>query len=358
MIDLDRVENILVRAPNWLGDLVMATPALRSLRSRCPNARIVVWVREGLEPVLAGSSDVDEIRTLPQSGAPWRDLSRSVRRVRQAGPYDLGLCLPDSFSSAILMRWAGGRPLVGYTNAARKLLLDQPVPIEAGGGEGRRAPREDRIQGLLATLGVASPDFTPRLVTTPAEEESVQTLLGWKGQREKWIGLAPGAAYGPSKCWPTDRYAALGDALANQGARIFVLGSPKERDLCSAVSRQMTLPCMNLAGQLDLGGVKALTRRLDLMICNDSGARHLAVGLEVPSLVFFGPTDVLRTRRNLQNVSVLEEKEVRCRPCYKRNCPIDHRCLLDLTVPQALREAENRLARGWSSPTGHLEEVE
>ena len=358
MIDLDQVENILVRAPNWLGDLVMATPALRSLRSRCPNARIVVWVRAGLESVLAGSSDVDEIRTLPTSGAPWHDLRWSVRRVREAGPYDLGLCLPDSFSSAILMRFAGGRPLVGYTNAARKLLLDQPVPVAAGGAEGRRAPREDRIQGLLTTLGVADQGVVPRLVTTPAEEEKVEGLLGGKGHRETWIGLAPGAAYGPSKCWPAERYAALGDALAKRGARIFILGAPEERELCSAVSRQMTLPCVNLSGQLDLGAAKALIKRLDLMICNDSGARHLAVGLQVPALVFFGPTDVSRTRRNLLNVSILEEKEVSCRPCYKRHCPTDHRCLLDLTVAQALQEAGNRLAMGWSHSAGRQEEAE
>ncbi|MAJ59387.1 MAG: lipopolysaccharide heptosyltransferase II [bacterium TMED88] len=358
MIDLDRVENVLVRAPNWLGDVVMATPALRTLRSRCPNARIVVWVRAGLEPVLAGSLDIDEVRTLPKGDAPWRELSRSVRQVHKAGPYDLGLCLPDSFSSAILMRFAGGRPLVGYANAARKLLLDHPVPVEVSGAEGRRAPREDRIQGLLTSLGMPSHDFAPRLETTTVEEEKVEDLLGGKGHRETWIGLAPGAAYGPSKCWPADRYAALGDALANQGARIFILGAPGERDLCSAVSQQMTLPCMDLSGQLDLGAFKALIRRLDLMICNDSGARHLAVGLQVPALVFFGPTDVWRTRRNLENVSVLEKKEVSCRPCYKRNCPTDHRCLLDLTVAQALEEARARLATGWSDPKGLYEEAE
>ncbi|MCH2187977.1 glycosyltransferase family 9 protein [Myxococcota bacterium] len=355
MIDWGRVEKVLVRAPNWLGDLVMVTPALRILRARCPNARIVVWVRSGLEAVLSGSSDVDEVRSLPESSAPWRDLRRSVRSVRESGPYDLGLCLPDSFSSAALMRLAGGRPLVGYTNAARRLLLDEPIPVEMGGAEGRRAPREDRVQGLLKVLGMSSQDFVPRLVTTAAEEKAVEELLGEKGHRETWIGLAPGAAYGPAKCWPADRYAALGDALSQQGAKVFVLGAPGERDLCSAVSRQMMLPCMDLSGQLDLGAMKALIRRLDLMVCNDSGARHLAVGLQVPALVFFGPTDVLRTRRNLQNVSVLEDRTVSCRPCYRRSCPTDHRCLLDLTVDQALEAARARLAMGWSDPTGRQE---
>ncbi|MDG2051805.1 MAG: lipopolysaccharide heptosyltransferase II [Myxococcota bacterium] len=360
MIELARVQKVLVRAPNWLGDLVMATPGLRALRAGCPNAHIVVWVREGLEPVLAGSPDVDQVFTLPGAGARWSDRMESVRRVREAGPYDLGLCLPDSVSSALLMRLAGGRPLFGYSNAARQLLLDRPIPIGAGGPDARRAPREDRIQGLLTNLGIATQGLAPRLVTTVAEKKKIEEFLrssGPKVDRGLWVGLAPGAAYGPAKCWPAGRYAALGDALAmKEGAAIFIVGGPGERELCGTVARRMTAPCVNLSGALDLGAAKALIQRLNLMICNDSGARHLAIGLQVPALVFFGPTDVSRTRRNLQNVSILENKDVACRPCYHRDCPTHHQCLLDLTVQEALDEARSRLALGWSDPARRRED--
>ena len=356
-MDLAEVRNVLIRGPNWLGDLVMATAGLRALRVACPRARITLWVRAGLEPLLAGSPDVDQIRGLPVYASRMsflRNLGRAAESVRSEAPYDLGICLPDSLSSALLMRRANARPLVGYTNASRRFFLDHPVPVAEVGPEGRKAPREDRVLALMTRLGVAPRGTHPSLWTTPGEEEEllrVLSRLGKDGSSQPWVGLAPGAAYGSSKRWPVDRFAALGDALARDGAEIFILGAPHEASICTEVAQSMHAPASNLCGQLSLGAFKALIRRCGLVVSNDSGARHVAVAFDVPTLAFFGPTDVSRTRNNLEGVTILEG-EADCRPCYQRECPTDHRCLLGITVDEVTVRARARLKSGQTSRVG------
>jgi heptosyltransferase-2 len=341
---------ILVRGPNWLGDLVMTTPALRALRVARPASRITVWVRSGLEAVLAGSPDVDRVVALdPPGRSPWR-MRAAARAVRVPGGYDLGLCLPDSFSSALLMRWAGVRRVVGHRRGGRGLLLDVPVdwPVPGGGF----VARERHALSVLGAIGIASDDTTLALGTTRDEERRAEALLEASPSApdpRPWAGLAPGASYGPAKCWPPERFAAVGDALAADGLRVAVLGSPAEAPRCRAVVEAMTAPALDLSGRLDPGVLKAVVRRLALLVCNDAGARHVAVAFGVPCVVLFGPTSVAKTPLNLAGVDVVERDDA-CRPCYRRTCPIDHRCLAGIDAARVIAVARARLAGPGVSP--------
>lgn len=341
--------SILVRAPNWLGDLVMSTPALRALRAACPGATVTVWVREGLKDVLAGSPDVDRVLPLPRVGRSPRALAAAARTARRAGGYDLGLCLPDSFSSALLMRGAGARPVVGYRRGGRGPLLDLAVPADAHRLAGGLVARELHGLGLLRAIGIEALDTTVSLATTPAEEAHAAALLAEQGlgaDEAPLVGLAPGASYGPSKCWPPDRFAAVGDALARDGARVLLLGSPAEVERCAAVAAAMRERPSDLSGRLDVGTLKAVVRRLDLLVGNDAGARHVAVAFGVPCVVLFGPTSVAKTPLNLERVAVVERDDP-CRPCYRRHCPIDHRCLTGIEAGRVIG-----LARAWLDAAG------
>ena len=122
------IRQILVRAPNWAGDVVMATPGLRALRAGFPQARIHVLVQAGLAPLLAGSPRIDQVIPLRHDRAGPVARLREVRSLRGRG-YDLGLCLPDSFSAALSLRAAGVRQLVGYARNARRLLLDRAIAV-------------------------------------------------------------------------------------------------------------------------------------------------------------------------------------------------------------------------------------
>lgn len=344
-VELTSRREILVRGPNWLGDLVMSTPGLRALRHACPEARITVWVRAGHEAVLDGSPHVDRCLPLRASSSRGWGLLDAARIARRSGDYDLGICLPDSFSSALLMRGAGARPIVGYARAGRGLLLDVAVSDAARRRAGGFIAREQYVLGLLRAIGIEADDTSLALATTPCEEAAAEALLGKLGCAPGGgpiVGLAPGAGFGASKCWPAERFAAVGDALSRDGARVLLIGSPGEAELCASVARGMRETAFDSTGRVGLGPLKAVMRALDLLVCNDAGARHLAAAFGVPTIVLFGPTSVAKTPLNLENVSIVE-RDVPCRPCYLRDCPIDHRCLADIAAADVLSLARTRL---------------
>jgi len=182
------------------------------------------------------------------------------------------------------------------------------------------------------------------LFTTAEEERGVDVLLETHGvgAEEPLVALAPGASFGPSKCWPASSFAEVADHLAARGARIVLLGAPAEAPLTAAVSAAMKRPALDFASVLGLAESKALIRRSKLLICNDAGARHIAAAFGVPALVFFGPTSLEKTNLNLEGLSVLETDHG-CRPCYERHCPIDHRCMNDISPEQVIELAQERI---------------
>ncbi len=334
-----QAKNILVRGPNWVGDVVMATPGFRALRAAFPDARITLQLRPGLEPLLAGAPWFDEVQTLESYHRGAGAMLAEARKLREAR-FDLGICLPDSFSSALLMRLAGVPKLAGYDRGPRRLLLTEAIPAPSTDPNGRvMLARELHVMGLIEALGGKPQGTQLELFTTKAEEDEAERALGAQVEAaQPLVVFAPGAAYGPSKLWPMKYFAELGDALAEQrGAAIALVGSPNERAIAEEIASQMNAPIFNWIGEISFGAMKAVLRRASLMVCNDAGARHVAVAFGVPSLVIFGPTSIDKTNMNLERVQVFTQ-DVPCRPCYKRVCPIDHPCMLELK-PERLIEA-------------------
>lgn len=334
-------ERILVRGPNWLGDLAMSTPGFRALRAGFPTAHITLHVRQGLEGLLAGSPWFDEILPLRAQRAGFGAMRAEASALRASGRFDLGLCIPDSWSSLLLMRMAGVRRVAGYPRAGRGLLLSQRVPVPAEWGQRRMVARERFVLGLVAALGCPDQGTQLELFTTDPEEAAADAALESAAaapvsRAEALVALAPGASYGPSKCWPAESFAQVGDQAARAGARVVLLGAPPEAALAQQVADAMQAPALVLAGQTDVGALKAVLRRCRLLIANDAGTRHVAVAFGVPSVVFVGPTSLEKTSLNLERVDVLET-DVACRPCYRRVCPIDHRCMTRIEPERAVR---------------------
>ena len=332
-------QHILVRLPNWLGDVVMSTPGLRALRAGFPSARIHFHVRRELAPLLEGAPWFDELHSFDRQPR-WSEAWREGRAMGSVGHFDLGLCLPDSYSSAFLMRAAGVECVVGYGRAGRGALLHRRIPPP--GGRGRQwMAREQSILELVKSLGCSEQGTHLELFTTDSEEARATAVLDAastpQDSRQPWVFLAPGASFGPSKCWPFASFARVGDQLAAAGARIGVLGPASEHALAARVCAAMSAPARNLAGALDLGALKAGLRRAAAVVCNDSGARHVAAAFGVPCVVLMGPTRLEKTGMNLDRVTVLQA-DVPCRPCYQRQCPIDHRCMTRLS-PEAVLDA-------------------
>lgn len=347
---------ILVRAPNWAGDVVMATPGFRALRAGFPRARIEALVRPGLEPLLAGAPWFDAVRT---QRSYHRGLGAAIREARglRAERYDLGLCLPDSWSSALFLRGAGIRRVVGYRRGGRGVLLHQAVEPPRENGARAVLARERHVLGLVEALGCAPRGTHLELFTTPDEEGRAERLLASAGVApgRSLVALAPGASYGPSKLWPTESFARVGDALAGTGAAIVLVGAPSEAPLAARIREAMRAPAADLTHELGLGPLKAVLRRARLLLCNDAGARHVAVAFGVPAVVLMGPTSLAKTNMNLERVQVLTA-DVGCRPCYHRVCPIDRRCMTRISPERVVEAARSVLGadRGSSAGLGPL----
>jgi len=340
---------IALRGPNWAGDVVMATPGFRALRAGFPEAEITLLLRPGLAPLVAGAPWFDAVVPVQARGAAPAALVREAWRLR-ARRFDLALSLPDSFSSALLLRLAGARHVVGYRRGGRSALLHQAVSLPAGVGRRVLLARELHVLGLVEAVGAPSLGTALELHVTPEEDAAAREALAARGigGDEPYAALAPGASFGPSKLWPAESFARVGDALAAAGARVALVGSPDEAPLAARVAGAMRAPAADLTAGATLGRLKALLRRARLLVCNDAGARHVAVAFGVPCVVLFGPTALEKTNLNLERVTALWE-DVACRPCYRRVCPIDHRCMTRL-APARVEAAALALLRPGSAP--------
>jgi heptosyltransferase-2 len=328
----------------------MATPGLRALRKAFPEAWIVGQLPEGLQPLLEGSGYFDECWPIVPRQAGFSPLRVEAKRLANAG-FDLGIVIPESISSALRMRWGRVRRVTGFArDPIRRWLLDDVVAAPKAWGRRRLVSRERFVLRLMGAIGVEDDGLNLGLCVTDEEEARLDVVLGGQGQsvaelfRDPPIVLAPGASFGDSKCWPVESYAALADRLADRGQRVILVGGPGEHSRIQAVRDSMKSNAIVLDDVLDLGGLKALIRTARLLVANDSGTRHIAAAFEIPSVVFFGPTSVSKTADNLEAIEVLET-EHDCRPCYRRSCPIDHRCLRSISVAAAADAASRALDR-------------
>jgi heptosyltransferase-2 len=341
-------ERILVRCPNWLGDVVMTTPGLRALRRSRPDAWIVAQLPEPLMPLLEGSGLCDEVWPVAPRRAPFPSLVEEARRVA-AARFDLGIAVPESISCALRMRLGRVRRIVGFArDPLRRLLLDQVVPAPSVWGRRRLISRERFVLQLMEAVGASRDSPGLELGVTAEESARLEAVLVTQGlslaalTEDPPIVVAPGAGYGPAKCWPAASYAELGDRFAERGERVVLVGSAADRKQLAEVESAMKSRPIVLAGALEIGGLKALVSLARLLVSNDAGTRHVAAAFSVPSVIFFGPTSVAKTGDNLDAIEILES-EHDCRPCYRRVCPIDHRCMTSIGVDRADAAASRAL---------------
>jgi heptosyltransferase-2 len=324
------VERVLVRCPNWIGDVVLSLPALRDLRRGFPNARMTVLARPWVAEIYGAVSEVDAIE---ESRGHLRD------GALLRGRFDLALLLPNSFASAWALWRAGIPERWGYASDGRGLLLTRRCPVPAAV---RHRSQVYYYRAMLEGLGLAptgSPDASLRC---PAEwAERGAALLGDPGP---WIGINPGAFFGSAKRWLPERFATAADLVARRvGAKVAIVGAAAERDAGAAIASQLQVPSRLLAGQTALAELLGVLSRLRLLLTNDSGPMHLAAALGIPLVAVFGSTDWRETAPFAERVRVVREG-VPCAPCLLRECPIDHRCMTRLDADRVSEAALSLLA--------------
>jgi heptosyltransferase-2 len=323
-------ERVLVRAPNWVGDVVLSLPALRDVRRLLPAARLEVLARPWVADFYRAVAGVDAV-------LESRGHGPDVAAVR--GRFDLGLLLPNSFGSALVLWRAGVKERWGYATDGRGLLLTRRCRVGAGV---RGRSQVYYYRAMLEGLGLAvegEPDAS--LACPEAWAARGAALLGDGGP---WIGVNPGAFFGTAKRWLPGRFAAAADLVARRvGAKVAVVGGPAERELGEAVAATLRAPARVLCGDTSLGELVGVLSRLRLLLTNDSGPMHLAAALGTPLVAVFGSTDWRETAPFSPRARVVRE-ETACAPCLLRECPIDHRCMTRVEVDRVVAAAQELLA--------------
>ena len=330
---------LVVRMPNWIGDAVMALPVLGSLAASGPDIEVWAagepWVGDLLSPELG----VRGFLPLPQPRGIKR--LKAAARELETRRFDAGLLLTNSFGTALLFRLAGIPERWGYSRDRRGPLLTRRVRVKDA-FETRH--QRDYYLDLLAPLGFRASYSGSGLKVTPEETVAAEKALDRAGRNRSrpLVILNPGAAYGPAKRWPADRFASLARLFQSQaGADILIVGSAGERDIADAVAAGLERPALNLAGRTSLRELIAVIGLGRLLVTNDSGPMHIADALATPILAVFGPTDPAATGPGRSRVAVLK-KDVPCWPCLYRKCPYDHRCMAGIGPEEAF-EAGRRL---------------
>jgi lipopolysaccharide heptosyltransferase II len=340
--DPGRVRKILVREVNWVGDAVLTLPTLDALDRRYPEAEIVVLGRSWVAGLFGGQRSVDRVVTYDSAGAHGGLAGRwALARTLRAERFDLTVLFPNSFDAA-LVPWLAGIPVrVGYPTDGRRVLLTHPVKPSAGTGERHQVFRYLRLARALGGDG----DGLPRLAVCADAVRAADELLGPHGVEAgaSWIAVNPGSVYGSAKRWPAERFAAVADALAaRRGAKVVLVGSGRETAVLQDVARAMRAAAVVLGGRTEVGMLPGLLRRARLLLTNDTGAMHVAAAVGTPVLAIFGPTDIEATGPLGPWCRTVREP-VPCSPCLLRECPIDHRCMLGITVEAVVRAAEELL---------------
>jgi heptosyltransferase-2 len=344
----DSLRRLCIRAPNWVGDAVMATPTLRAVREHFPSAHITVVIRGDVEPVVRGAPWFDELLPYrlggPGAASEFLRCTRELRRGRR----ELGFALPNSFSSALMLRLGSVARRVGYARDCRSFLLTDAVPRPSENRRFKPTYMVDFYLGLCEKVGVTARDRRTQLFSSEADAARAGEALQRQGVQPgaELFLLHPGAGFGPSKRWPSQRFSRLAELLQREyGAQIAVIGPPHERHMAAEIIGGSRAPIADLTNcGIDLHLLKSVVARSALLVTTDSGPRHYGVALGIPTVCVIGPTHPAYSTSTRENDHLIRV-DAGCAPCQRKVCRRDHRCMEDVTAEMAL-QACRRAMRG------------
>ncbi|MHB8652320.1 MAG: lipopolysaccharide heptosyltransferase II [Terriglobia bacterium] len=343
--ELNDPQKIMVRATNWVGDGVISLAALDALRYRFPNAEIVLVAKPWVTEMYWHHPAVNRQIVYDPDGEHrgFRGFRKLIETIR-AEQFDAAILFQNAFQAA-WMAWRAGIPVrLGYARDGRSMLLTDAILVPPRAAYGHQAYYYLQMlfrAGVIEKPELPHPITAPMLLLQDAEKKwAVNHLrsLGLEGPRFL-VGLNPGAFFGPAKRWPPEQFAALADRLIGAlHADVLIFGSPAERPLAETIARAMKHTPTIVAGDTTLRQFMTLLAQCRLVVTNDSGPMHLAAALGLPLVAIFGSTDE-RSTGPLSSRARVVRHAVPCSPCGLRECPIDFRCMLGVTVDNVHRVA-------------------
>ncbi|NOZ68058.1 MAG: lipopolysaccharide heptosyltransferase II, partial [Deferribacteres bacterium] len=340
-----RSHEILIRGVNWIGDAVLTLPALKSIRRNFPEAHISLLVKPWVSEIFRGNPDIDEIILYGDGYKGCAGKLRLARALRRRG-FDKAILLQNAFDAALISWLAGIPERTGYKRDCRGMLLTNAVPVR------KDVLRKHQVYyylNLLESAGIRTVEAQPYIYLTGDEINQAERIISSSlpGPGRPLVGINPGAAYGPAKRWPSERFAGLIRRIIGElDARVIIFGSGSEAPIADEIIESAAVQppdsaqghdrprILNMCGKTGLRELAALISGCDAFVTNDSGPMHMACALFVPVVAIFGSTDKAATGPFGPGHRVVSSN-LPCSPCMKRECPERHlECMAGITVDE------------------------
>jgi heptosyltransferase-2 len=322
---------ILIVAPSWIGDTILAQPLFMRLHELHPNLALDILAPAWSAPILARMPEVRRVRENPFAHGDFKLLARRrLGRELRGEAYDAAMVLPNSWKSALVPYFAGIPLRIGYTGEGRIGLLNRRHALEPAALP-QLAQRYARLAEVAGSIISPRPPLPqPHLSSTPAQQRAVRLSLGLPLDALPAV-FCPGAEFGPAKRWPARHYAELARRLAAEGLPVWLVGSDRDRSLGEEIAQLAQGAALNLCGRSTLEQALDLIAGARLVVSNDSGLMHVAAALERPLIALYGSSSPAYTPPLSSRAKILT-LNTECSPCFKRVCPLGHfKCLEDLT---------------------------
>ena len=334
------LSRILVRAPNWIGDAVMGTPALMDLRAAYPSAKITLWARPTIAELLGGHPAIDEVLVYDHQARHKGVLGKlALIRALRAQVFEVAILLQNAFEAAFLTFLSGVPERWGYATDGRRPFLSRAIDLPRREG---RVHQVEYFQRLIGELTGVRTQRAPNLLIREEEEQLVDREFPHlaRGCQEEVIGINPGSVYGSAKRWLPERFAEVADHLIEhrqqdhspeRGVKCVIVGGPGEESLGLTIAGHMKNQPIVLSGKTTIRQLSVIIKRCSVFLTNDTGPMHIASAFGVPVVAIFGSTDPVHTAPYPDRSAVVSST-VRCSPCLLRHCPIDHRCMTSISA--------------------------
>ncbi len=329
-INYKKLNRIVIRVPNWIGDCVMAIGGLRAIRNLCPNAHIAIVGRPWVAGLFEHLDCIDEIIAFDKTTTdklPFGFL-KFCKKLK-AKQFDAAFLFQNAFEAALMVSLAGIKIKIGYNRDCRGFMLSHPIYVNR-----QKLLSKHEVfyytniikQSFKPTTSI---DSNIRLINTDKQNIIEQTFKKFNiPQHKNIIGISPGAAFGPAKRWPTNNFSELAKRLQTElNATVIITGAKADQKPTE------NMPGINLCAKTSLSEAIYLTAGCDIFISNDSGPMHIAAALKIPQIAIFGSTDYIRTGPFSDKAIILRDEELDCIPCRKRTCKLGtYECLSKITV--------------------------
>ncbi len=333
------IRRILIVQTAFLGDVILVTPLIAAAHERFPQAEIDALVLPQTQIALQNNPHIRQVLLFDKRTDKLRSFWKTLKEIRK-NHYDAAITPHSSTTTALLLFLAGIKIRVGFNRWTARYFLTHKAPHPARGMH-----KIDKNMGLLTALDGKSQQAATALYPSEADRQKAAGLLQPLLQDgQPLIALAPGSVWF-TKRWPARHYSALSRLLADAGYGLVFIGAPDEQELCAQVIRQSGADALNLAGELSILESAAVIGRCDLIICNDSGALHLANAMQTDVFAFFGPTVQSIGYYPYRKNDRVFELEMDCRPCGSHGantCPLGHHHCMENITPLSVFDAVQR----------------